>query len=226
SDATDRTVFERILAALSAREQQGTTLVLVPAARPWSEQWVRETTQRLRRLTSKTSFVRVVFIVDPQTAWQFVGQDGTRSQELLTAGVTTRSLRPWHDDALRQWLDDCRFPSDQQTRANICNVTGNWPLLLQRFHAQTRADTSRWQRSLEALAVALAEPASARALLPAWGLDAADARRVLRDMHLLGDAAPDELAEVCDDLPPGLISRRLTWAARLGLVAPQGAGRW
>jgi hypothetical protein len=61
------------------------------------------------------------------------------------------SLKPWHDVALRQWLQDCNFPSDKNSREKITIGTGNWSTLLYRFYQNSKSDIHRWEFYLEGI---------------------------------------------------------------------------
>ncbi|MDT5123167.1 MAG: hypothetical protein QOC96_2649 [Acidobacteriota bacterium] len=224
--ATDHAAFEHSLSDLSAREKHGTTLLLISSSCPWNTQWVNDATQRLRKLKSKTSFVRVVFIADPCAAWRLFNDDATALDDLFESGVTPFSLSTWHDSVLRHWLDDCRFANDLPMRNKISAVTGKWPLLLHRFHESACSNGQVWERSLSDLSAMVDDPETARRLIVAWGLDNRDARKVLHDLYTLGEATNDDLAGILDDLPAETIKRHLSWADRLNLVTPLGDGRW
>lgn len=223
---TNRAVFERRLSELSAGEKQGTTLVLIPSSCPWSAHWVDDAAQKLKKRRSRTSFVRVVFVADPSTAWHLFDDDSTDLKNLFESGVTPFSLSAWHDSALRQWLDECRFANDPPTRNKISVVTGRWPLLLRRFYESAYSSTQAWERSLAELSAMLDDPETVRNLIGAWGLDNQDARRILRDLYALGEATADDLAQILDDVPPETINKRLSWADRLNLIMPLGNGCW
>jgi hypothetical protein len=57
-------------------------------------------------------------------------------------------LGPWHDGALRQWLDHYQLPTEREVREKITGATGNWPLLLYRFHQRTEGHRRRWEPGL------------------------------------------------------------------------------
>lgn len=224
---TNRAGFERKLAELAGREKGGTTLVLVPTACPWGPPWVEAALKRLKELTSKKNFVRVLFTAGPRRTWQLVGEEADGFDAMTREGLTAFSLKPWDDAAVRQWLDECRFPSnDRSTRERIEEVSGNWPLLLYRFHEDVRANPQAWGRGLARLSEAIGDPAQAQELAAAWGLDAPGPRRLLSDLLGLDWAADEELAGLFEDAQGEPVEARLHWARRLGLVRLGEDGRW
>jgi hypothetical protein len=221
-NAFDGVSFTTYLNDLSGREKDGTTLMLVSHTCPWSELWVEDAVQKLRGLRSKTSFVHIAFVADPETAWRWVGQHSPVGE----FSIQTIGLKPWHDAALRQWLDDCSRPSDKASRERITHVTGNWPILLQRFYQNSKADLHRWERCLEELATALRDPEEANELARSLGLTVYGPQKVLRDLVALGEASAEDLAGVIEDVPGDIVQQSLQWADLLSLVTSVGRGSW
>jgi hypothetical protein len=221
-DVFDRTGFAERRNVLSGRERDGTTLLLVSPTCPWSELWINEAAQKLRNLTSKRSFVHVAFVADPETAWQWIGQHPTRAD--LSPLII--SLKPWHDAALRQWLDDCSLPSDKSSRERITHVTGNWPIQLQRFYQGSKADPHHWERYLEELAVALRDPKMAADIARDLGLTLHELCKILRDLVTLGEASVEDLAGIIEDVSGEVVQHSLRWAELLSLVTPVGYSSW
>jgi len=227
-DTVDVMSFTKQLSDLSTRRKDGTTLVFVPSLCPWNESWIDEAIQKLGKLKSRTSFVRVIFVADSQTAWRLVSQDHTKLDTLTSQGLTIFSLKPWHDAALRQWLDDCGFgPQDQQGRAKIADITGSWPKFLQHFYEHAESDPHRWEPSLKALEDLLKTPDFANEWAHLLGFDRNAPRKVLRDLATWGEeVSTEEFVGLVEGISPEIVYQSLRWGERLSLVSPLGNDRW
>lgn len=220
--AFDRVGFAKHLNDLGFRVKDGTTLMLISPTCPWSEFWVDDALQKLRGLRSKTSLVHIAFVADPEAAWRWAGPHSPGGE----LSIQTISLKPWHDAALRQWLDDCGLPSDKSSRERITHITGNRPILLQRFYQRSKADPHRWKHYLEELDTTLHEPKVADELVRSLGLTVHDPRKVWRDLAALGEVSAEDLAGVIEDVPGDIVQQSLRWADLLSLVIPVGHGSW
>jgi hypothetical protein len=225
-DCLDRGGFARRLAEFSKRESDGTTLMLVSSNCPWNEQWIEDAIRSVNKLKSRTKFARVVFVADPQAAWQLMGSGADGFQSLMEKEVTPFSLRPWHDTALQHWLDDCGFPSDKQKRNAISDITGNWPLLLRRYYQSCKTNLQQRERQLQILQHSISDADDAIKFAQSLGLDLREPRRVLRDLAILGEATEEDLIGIVQDIPPEIVRSTLRWADFLGLASPEGNGIW
>ena len=203
------------------------TLVLVLPTCPWSEYWVSEAAEKVQAFKSRSKFVRIVFVADPQLTWQLLSPATPVLDTLIKQGVTTFSLQTWHDVALRQWLVDCGIggPSAQEGRNQITAVTGNWPFLLGDFYQRCKADPHRWDRSLQELDDALKGP-FAQEVANAFGLYRPDVQRVLHDLLALEEASLDDLVTVIDGIPSEVVQQSLRWCDLLHLTVPAKNGGW
>jgi hypothetical protein len=219
--------FGRRLADLSNREKEGVTLVLVLPTCLWSEYWISEAVEKVNALKSRSKFVRMVFVADPQLTWQLLSSNILVVDALIKQGVTTFSLQPWHDAALRQWLVDCGVggPSDQGGRNQITTVTGNWPFLLGNFYQRCKSDPHRWERSLQELDEDLKGP-FAQEVANTFGLHRPEVQRVLHDLIALEEASLEELVTVMEELSFEVIQQSLRWADLLHLTIPAKNGCW
>ena len=225
-DATDAVTFDHQLDRL-IREKRGTsatTIAIVPAQVPWSMRWVNTAMGRISRLRAEDQVVRVLFIGDAETAW------GLRSSPaaLAAEGVDWVPLLPWHDEFVRQWLDDVSLPSRQETRKRIAGVTGNWANELLQLRERMRHQ-SRMEQCLDELERELLEPEQLRRRWPDFGLHIPEPRETLRAVSDFADAdgeVPEDDAEVAQllDVPAERLRHTLCWAELLGLAlrtAPQ-----
>ncbi|MEK0196453.1 hypothetical protein, partial [Microcoleus anatoxicus] len=108
------------------------------------------------------------------------------------------SLKPWHDAALRHWLEDANLPSELEVRKKITKVTGNWSNLLQKFYQFSQANPHCWQDSLAQLKNQFNKSDK---LINSMGFDGCEPQRklVMRTLAQWGEAAAvEELIEVLD----------------------------
>jgi hypothetical protein len=141
--------------------------------------------------------------------------------------VSFSHLRPWHDAALRQWLEDCGLGSiDSDGRAKITEVTGNWSHLLAQFYEATRSDPYEWERGLTQLQAELSTPEAARGLCKSFGIYRPEQIRLLNTLAEWKDPTTADLVELLSDLPARDVHGLLRWADLLGLAQPFGNSQW
>ncbi|MCC3410492.1 MAG: sigma-70 family RNA polymerase sigma factor [Microcoleus sp. PH2017_06_SFM_O_A] len=218
---SDRSDFSQRLTEISNRRKKDTTtLVVVSATTSWSKDWVDEAIKKIKRLKKEDSFLQLVFVAYPQKAWQLVihnwtGFDSFKELRFL-------SLKPWHDAALRHWLEDANLPSKLEVRNKITAVTGNWSNLLQEFYQFAQANPHCWQDSLAQLKNQFNKSDK---LINSMGFDGCEPQRklVMRTLAEWGEAVAIEvLIEVLDDVPPEVVKQTLRWAELLSLVSHLG----
>jgi hypothetical protein len=234
-DGADHQAFTRQLNEVLERQSEGTTLMLVLPSSQWEARWIEDAYQRLKTATSTRAFVRVAFIADPAKAWNLLNQQQTPFELLPGKGATAYSLKPWHDDALRQWLDDRSFNIDEDARERITAVTGNWPMLLEYFYQRSQIDSFSWMDHLRATAKDLRDKPVARDLARALGVDQTSlgqshlhALRVLLALEREGEQTLEELYKLLNqttEISESTIKRVLWWAELLCLAQRVGP-RW
>jgi hypothetical protein len=202
---------------------QGTNTVLVVSAETnWDESWVAVACHRIGQLVSKSAFVTILFVAGPTKAMQVVsGLDGARE-----LGVREITLRPWHDAAVRQWLQDLNVTGDRDLRDAIRSATGYWPELLARLRP---ASVVELKQSCEELRQALGKPEDKAALRVLFALEAEDDTSPL---HIAADLREFSVEDICQLLDivaadgRQRVGMRLRWAERLGLITPGGTGKF
>ncbi|MEG3927258.1 sigma-70 family RNA polymerase sigma factor [Microcoleus sp. T3_D1] len=218
---SDRSDFsQRLTEIINRRKKDTTTLVVVSATTLWSKDWVDDTLKKLKRLTKEKSFIQLVFVAYPEKAWQLVihnwsGFDSFKELRFF-------SLKPWHEAALRHWLEDVNLPSELEVRKKITAVTGNWPNLLQKFYQFSQANPHCWQDSLAELKNQFNKSDK---LINSMGFDGCEPqiKLVMRTLAQWGEAAAvEELIEVLDDVSPEIVKQTLRWAEILSLVSHLG----
>ncbi|MBI3801876.1 MAG: hypothetical protein HY268_33510 [Deltaproteobacteria bacterium] len=213
--------FARRLVELDARTKDGTTTMLVSSLCTWNEGWVEAARQKLNKLTSKTSFAKVLFLADPQLTWQIVSPVDLT----LINNWSTFTLSPWHDSALRAWLDDCGFTINKVGREDISAVTGNWPFLLESFYQKAKNDSHNWRRYLDEIEQRFKNPDDVRKWARLMGIvEHTPQFVVLSDLAELEGATSSDLAGVIDNVEEETIHQSLRWANLLSLARPVGNG--
>ena len=219
---SDKAQFEsQLRKKLRRPEKQGTTLILVPEYCPWGEEWVAASSDALTKSKSKGSFFRILFVADPTTTWRIVDENTE-----IPPHVTTLSLRPWDDTALRQWLSDCGFgPQDLEGRDQIKKATGNWPFLLNNFYDRCHDHKDQWKIVLEEMTAELKEDVIRIELLKILGCSQLEVQRVLSTLADSSGWTIDELVELHPNLPEETVRRVVRWAHKLSLVERGQEGR-
>lgn len=229
---TDRTSFKRNLDnALRQRPDNGTTLILVPAICAWSIEWVGDALDALSSLRARNSWVRVVFIAEPTTLWRLLQSEPVEWGGELVPGTTLISLRPWHDNALRQWLEDCSFSvTDKQTRERIRKVTGNWPWLLRKFYDATHLNTRYWVNALNDLEEQVVSGSLNDELISQFELRLDAPNRVLQTIAEWSPTSAISFSDLLEvlgaELPVETVYRSLRWADLLSLAKKTRDEAW
>ena len=220
----DKSQFEAqlriVIRRIGKSRRKDTTLVLVPGNCPWGEAWVAAASDALKRSSGKASFLRILFVADPETTWRIVDENTE-----VPPRVTTFSLRPWDDIALRQWLSDCGFgPQDREGRDQVKQTTGNWPFLLKDFYDRCHYDRKEhWKTALKEMTKELQEDAKRIELLKNLGCSRFEVQRVLST--LASGWNTDEIVELHPNLPEGTVPHVTEWARKLSLLRRGREGR-
>jgi hypothetical protein len=220
---TDKNTFRERLKESVERRSEGTTLMLVAANCAWGASWLTEARRAFDALTAPNKFVQILFVAEPKTLWSLLRHEPEIFERARAAGgANVFNLRPWHDSAVRQWLDDCGFALDFRQRARVAEVTGNWSSLLERFYRAAHNDAANWQIRLEQFASRLAESDFAAEMLNEFGFDAEtkEPQKVLTEMaELGGEVSEADLRELLgESVAPESLASALKWADALGLA--------
>lgn len=187
----------------------GFPLAVVPAAVPWTPDWLAATTACLQRHRLRT---HLLFVGDEAAAWRWV--------TCVRGGHTDPlCLLPWTPRAIRQWLQDCSHELDAQDFACLLRFSGGWGRLLEGFGE--RINRSRNRSHVEKALAALADDPLTK------GLEWPDPVIPETLDVLLGLADPAGLVSgvsaelIADELDPARRSQveaALRWAEQLGLL--------
>jgi hypothetical protein len=198
------------------------TVLIVPAQTAWDEAWVAAAAQRLPQFVSPSAFLTVLFTADPVRTQVLVnGLDS--AQDPAVREVT---LRPWHDAAVRQWLElePHRIPAAQQPalRLRISELTGSWPVLLDRLNA---ADGRELERSCIDVEQLFANSDDVARLRVEFGVKDEPAGSTLNVAAEFGTFSVEELCEYFGATSPQArlaLTSRVAWAQRRNLVTVVG----
>ncbi len=214
---SDPVTFSDRIAAI--KREPPHTLALVPSDACWNESWIAAALQRVEQFTSKDAYMTVLFVADAQRAAAVVpALDGSRE-----SGIRDFTLRPWHDAAVRQWLQDLHLGDDREMRQRIYEVTGNWPILLARLNTANKPELLS---SCEDLANKLKNPAELQDLKPSFGLAQEPADSPLRVAAEARRFTPEWICEFLGiTAEPNIraVAVRLQVAEKLGLVSALGS---
>jgi hypothetical protein len=224
----DRAAFRRELDGLNNRAPHGVTLLMVGADCPWTEQWVRDAAQKVAALKSKTNFVRVLFVADPQHAWQLLGPDSAGWASLCRQRkIVSISLRPWLESALRAWLDDLQVPAKlaHDYLRTFLSHTGGWPYLNYELMGMLSPNApGRWDREMLSFEATWNDARTVAARKAAFGLERPEAASVL-SLLAAGPSTAEDLALVAE-MPLPAVQQVLAWLDSLSLAWPVAGETW
>jgi hypothetical protein len=210
--------FLRTIADLRQKPAGSLQIFFIPADCLWDEEWMAEALRALDRFNGFDKHIRIVFAADPVKTWRWLALSAERRAELQLDRIQSLfSLTPWHDSLLRTWLDDLGIRADEHERAEITDLTGNYPILLDRFYRAVSADLRDWQPHMHAMRNLFDDYREELGL--AFGLHLSEPATVLRELARRGRAAAGPLAEATG-LAPDLVAASLEWADLLGYLQP------
>lgn len=211
-EATNHIEFARQLT--SARPSaHARDLYLVPADTPWGMRWLEKATEVLGRI-ERAERMSVVFIADPATLWRTIGD----ADEL--EHVDWFEVGPWDISFLRRWCEDLNLAADQAKVKSLMDVSGGWPIAIERFD---RSPAKPWDKRIGDLkGLIVRERAS---FVRALGIESTDVERQLRQLVDYEDFKEADIPDLVGDNAIGTgdfaleaIMQRLRWATRLRFV--------
>ncbi len=209
--------FVRTLSDLRQKPQVPMHILYIPADCLWDEEWMAEALRYLDRMPGN-KIIRVVFAADPTKTWRWLTTRAERRAEFgLDRVQPLFSLTAWHDSFLRVWLEDLGIRAEDHERAEITDVTGNYPVLLERFYKAASADLREWRPYLEAMKNSFNEYREELGL--AFGLHVTEPATVLRAIVRRGQSSVEDLA-AATGLSPETVAASLDWADLLGYILP------
>ena len=202
------------------RDSEGITVMLVPAQVPWDTDWIVVARGKVNALTSKTSFVSVVFAADPARLWALAEAAAGHKQW----AEPWLSVLPWNRGFVRKWLEELQLSTDADIdRLEL--LTGHWGGLLESA-ANVTGGALDFAQNLDRLTEAMRQPEWRQQNLARLTGGIEDAEQVLRVMCSLGDGVTEADLVEFGEIPRELVDRFLLWAEPLGLVVRQAGSFW
>jgi hypothetical protein len=223
----DVLAFQVALRDIKADGPEGVFLLVVGTECGWSEKWVEHAVDHVGRKTrSEKRFLRVLFLANPQAAWEWGQMEEWRWQNLMDAGVRELSLHPWREPALRRWMIDAGFgPHDNPDGcADFLRVTGGWDALVLSVGESCRDSPHNWKEYLRTLDETWRK---ADAWIARFGL-VQPTMPVLRELAVLDDAfSPGDAADLLNrPVGEATLIQSLAWADRLQYANKVEQGKW
>ena len=155
SGVRDRTDFDQFLSRMEKRGSSGASVFFVPAEVPWELSWIRAAAERVRKLTSETALVQVVFLAEAERLWW----EGTELRAMPVPELNLTSQLPWHDSVLRQWYCDSFTRNEEDEDEEVLNPRierlseelGNWPKFLQLYRDTVLSGEADLEGAFEAV---------------------------------------------------------------------------
>ncbi|MFO0822573.1 MAG: hypothetical protein U0792_05540 [Gemmataceae bacterium] len=200
-------------------QSEGVTLAVVLPSSTWTAGWVRRASDILsKKKGSRKRFLRVVFVADPSAGWSWLGEE-----EVRALGAAEITVRPWHETALRRWVEEVEFNDPNRVCEAIRTHLGGWYTLVGEFAAACRDNLPAWSAAIDA--VRARWPGD-----PRWAgcCDIpAEAGEVLAVMAEFQD--PIRPADLEDLAGAAAVRRALVWADRFAYIRradDEGGERW
>ncbi|MFN0086184.1 MAG: AAA family ATPase [Blastocatellia bacterium] len=215
--------FLATISELRLKPQSAFQLVLVPSDCAWDELWVADALKGIEALTGKDRVARVAFAADAEKSWRWLSLPEDRKRELNLNQISPPlPLLPWHDSVLRDWLEENGLDVSDDERPAITDVTGNWPVALEKFQRAFAPEPLKWRSHLEALRFTISEHRPE--IAGAFGLDLPEPGAVLRELARRERATLETLT-AATGLSREIVERCLEWADLLGLIVPHASPR-
>jgi hypothetical protein len=229
SDLNELAAFQGYLDQLRSRKRDGVTLLLVDPSCEWDLDWVAAAVSRVRAFRSRSSFVRVCFVVEPERMWALMHDDSRFEAVVGGSDVETLTLGPWHDAAVRSWLDDQKVPASllDGHLESIREITGNWPQFIYELESELQATAAaNWASVFEELDQRWRDdPAVGSRRAEAFGLNSQGFPAILSVLSKVGRATSDELA-LLEDADPDIVEQHLNVSMKQGMVRRESHGTW
>ena len=200
--------------------ERDTYVCLVDKEENWSLRWLERVAVALRK-AQRGRNIRVVFQANPSLLWRFLEElsdEHLRAENDLFDWIFAE---PWNAAFLRRWCSDQGLHEAGAKVADLLELTGGWPLLLERY---ATSEEKTWKTRVAELERHIEE--HRKDILDAVGLGTTTSRNQLAQLREWGTLTADEI-DTYDDLwadeggapvEADVLRRRLDWATKLGLL--------
>jgi hypothetical protein len=216
----DKIEFQKQVINFIKKSDQSKLLIYVSNMCPWNEQWFDVAREICNRRRIKT--VAVIFIADPLIIWRYADDDSGFSF-LKREKITT--IEPWHDIALRQWLEENGIDSTNSAREQIYKITGNWPSLLYRLlKVYNKKD---FEQTIYEVQQVFSNPDEKSKILKEFGIENPSQSNILKTLHEIGPLSIEDLVIILEDtFNSKQIYHTVRWADELNLIWLSGDDSW
>lgn len=215
-----RADFIRTLNEVRPKSQTSRMMLYIPADCSWDEEWMVEAIKHIRKMSGKSHTMRVIFAADPVKTWRWLNLHPKSKIEMQLQGVKPLfSLSAWRDCFLRSWLEIIGIRANEAQRAQIMEVTGGWPILLQKYYAMIADNPREWSTLLEAFNDSIGDMREELQL--SLGLHLTEPTSLLI-AHQGSTITPQNSPTGALNLDEAAIERAVQWAELLGLATPIG----
>lgn len=206
------------------RPDRDTYVCLVDQNEPWTLLWLKRVADALRT-AQRGRKLRVAFRADPEQLWRFVAELPDEYLQADNELFDWIAAQPWNAAFLRHWCSDLGLPDVREKSGDLLQLTGGWPLLLERYAA---SEEKTWEARTDELERYIAD--HREDLLNAVGLGAHATRLELEPLRSWETLDADDVSTYADvwtdDGGPAVAAdvllRRLYWATKLGVVQEVG----
>jgi hypothetical protein len=192
--------------AANSYTTEGVALVVIGEDSEWSVEWLTYAIHKLSKRSSTRRRIRIVFLADAIRCWEL-----SRESDFDTLDVATVSLQPWHDSFFDPWASHVGLIPRNLLSAQLQQMTGGWPHLVDTFIEMTGRNPVGWQQTLGNVY---------HTWLSRHGTDIgfpSEAWRCLQDIAHFERVSKEDLPAL-EDFFPGVVSRVLWWADNLHLT--------
>ena len=141
--------LKNVLKQINKTNKTIVNLLLISNLCPWSRTWINTAKNYIKDLNNR---IRIVFMADPNVTWNLLDSSGNSKSDMdyLKDDVNIVPLKPWHNDALDHWLEDCYGKFATETYRNeLFKITGNWPIFIEEFNKIAKKSHFSWDRDLK-----------------------------------------------------------------------------
>ncbi len=186
-------------------------LLLIEKSILWSPSWIDDVYQKIKKLHSKNSFIRIIFLADPLHTWDIISEyDKIESKNELNQ----ISLKPWNDAAIRRWSTDYNFGLEIEERNKIFDKSGNWHLFIEKIQENLLTKIPL-EEIISSGSSILFDENNKDSILKEFGLENDFKLDIIRSLSILGN---EDISIIHEDLDSSCIENVIKWADKLNLI--------
>jgi hypothetical protein len=221
--------FEKEIEKFFKERSEGLNILVIPHGIPFSEAWVEKSLNRISRLKSKESIVRIIFLFDPNAIINWLKLPSAQLKELDEKGAQTILLKTWKEVCIQRWLDELEIsPNSPDQRQEILEKTGGWPNLLYSFATSCLERHLNWEQVLKNLSQKIISNSERETFLDSVGLNKNTfIREIFKNWSSFGGPLLlEELNELIENVSLDEIKLGMKYGEYLGLSKRQDDDKW